>query len=156
MKSELKIPDHFLHDILPMVERPMRYIGGERGSCVKEFEKCDARIALGFPDVYEIASGNLGQEILYHIVNSKENFLAERVYAPWIDMEKKLADHSIPLYTLESKIPVREFDILGFTVSYELGYTSLLTILNSSGLPLHSSDRTLLGWVVAVRITRPR
>jgi radical SAM superfamily enzyme YgiQ (UPF0313 family) len=142
MKSDLIIPSHLLHDILPLVERPTRYIGGERGSCVKEFEKCDARIALGFPDVYEIASGNLGQEILYHIVNSKEIFLAERVYAPWIDMEKKLADHSIPLYTLESKIPVREFDILGFTVSYELGYTSLLTILNSSGLPLHSSERT--------------
>lgn len=141
MKSDLKIPSHLLHDILPQVERPIRYIGGERGSCVKDFEKCDARIALAFPDVYEIASGNLGQEILYHIVNSKENFVAERVYAPWIDMEKKLADHSIPLYTLESKIPVREFDILGFTVSYELGYTSLLTILNSSGLPLHSSDR---------------
>ena len=142
MSDNRSIPEHLLHDILPTVDRPARYIGGERGSIYKDFDSCTARIALAFPDVYEIASGNLGQEILYHILNSNENYLAERVYAPWDDFEKALESRSVPLYTLENKIPVKEYDMIGFTVSYELGYTGLLTILNSSGLALKSSERT--------------
>jgi radical SAM superfamily enzyme YgiQ (UPF0313 family) len=135
------IPDYLLHDILPFVERPSRYIGGERGTVAKDFEKCGARIALAFPDVYEIGTGNLGHEILYHMINSHVRYIAERVYAPWDDLESELLKKSVPLYTLESKIPVREFDILAFTVSYELGYSGILTMLNSSGIPLKSHDR---------------
>ncbi|MCD6216637.1 radical SAM protein [bacterium] len=141
MSENRGIPEHLLHDILPLVDHPVRYIGGERGSVLKDFDNCTARIALAFPDVYEIASGNLGQEILYHILNSHDDYLAERVYAPWTDFEKQLEKHSIPLYTLENKIPVKEFDLIALTVSYELGYTGILTILNSSGLPLKSSER---------------
>jgi len=141
MSFKVEISDYLLHDILPLVERPARYIGGERGSIKKDFAKANARIVLAFPDVYEIASGNLGHEILYHILNEHPDFLAERVYAPWSDMEKSLLDNSIPLFTLENKIPAREFDMIGFTVPYELAYTGVLTILNASGIGFESKGR---------------
>lgn len=142
MKESRKISETELHDILPFVEKPSRYIGGERGSVYKEFDKSTCRIAFAFPDVYEIGSGNLGQEILYHQINAHRKYLAERVFAPWDDFEKKLQECNVPLMTLESQTAVKEFDLLAFTLPYELGYSSVLTILNSSGLPLKASDRT--------------
>ena len=95
MNKSRSIPDHVLHDILPFVARPSRYTGGERGTLHKEFDKCRARIALAFPDVYEIGSGNLGQEILYHIVNARDEYVAERVYAPWDDFETILKQNFV-------------------------------------------------------------
>jgi radical SAM family uncharacterized protein len=130
-----------MREILAAVEKPFRYIGGEAGQCRKKWESTSARICLAFPDVYEMGMSNIGLSILYHVVNSRPGMLAERVFAPWPDMEEELKKRGIPLFSLESKRPLGEFDVLGITLPYELSYTNILTLLSLSKIPFRSGER---------------
>ena len=130
-----------LKDILPRVTKPARYIGGEWNSIAKDWEATDIKIALAYPDVYEIGMSNLGLSILYHLINKEPYALAERVYAPWIDMQQEMERASFPLCSLESKRPLRDFDIIGFSLGYELTYTNVLSMLDLAGIPIRSSER---------------
>jgi len=130
-----------LQDILPRVSRPARYTGGEWNSIVKDWEAADVKMALAYPDLYEIGMSNLGLSILYHLINKEPYALAERVYAPWVDMQTEMRKASIPLFSLESKRPIRDFDIVGFSLGYELTYTNVLSMLDLAGVPLLSSER---------------
>ena len=112
-------------NILNQVSKPARYTGGEWNSIAKEWEKTPIRIALCYPEVYEIGMSNLALPILYEILNYQPDVLAERVYAPWVDMETALQKQNMPLFSLESKHPVKEFDILGFSLGYELTYPNV-------------------------------
>lgn len=129
-------------EILLNIEKPARYIGNEVNSVMKDPEKVDIRFALSFPDVLEIGMSHLGIQILYDLFNRRGDVWCERVYSPWIDLDKVLREQSIPLFTLESQDPVKNFDFLGITIQYEMCYTNILQILDLSQIPLHSADRT--------------
>lgn len=124
------------------IQKPARYIGGEWNSVVKDHDSVDLHVALAFPDVYEVAMSHLGLKIIYSVINKRSDALAERVYAPWVDMEALMKEKQIPLYTLESRCPVRDFDVLGFTLPYEMCYTNVLNMLHLAGIPLRTADRT--------------
>ncbi|MBQ2968041.1 MAG: TIGR03960 family B12-binding radical SAM protein [Clostridia bacterium] len=124
------------------VQKPARYIGGEMGSIVKDFDKASCKVAFCFPDTYEIGMSHLGMKILYHMINEREDSLCERVFAPWIDMEEKMRSHNIPLYSLENKKAVSDFDLVGFTLQYEMCYTNVLNMLDLANIPLLSKERT--------------
>lgn len=130
-----------LDRILPFVQKPARYTGGEYNSIVKPWEEIRYRLALVFPDVYDLGMSNLGLMILYDIVNRQPDMLAERAYTPWVDMHKAMREAGVPLYALESRRPLREFDVLGFTLPYEQLYTNVLTTLDLAGIPLRASER---------------
>lgn len=130
-----------LERILPLVEKPGRYVGGEYNSIVKNWDQIETKIALVFPDIYDIGLSNLGLQILYELINDKQNLLAERAYSPWQDMEGMLRKHDIPLYSLESKNPLLNFDIIGLTLPYESLYTNTLNLLDLSKIPIHSAER---------------
>lgn len=130
-----------LERILPSVTKPGRYVGGEYNQILKDWDSTPIHVALAFPDIYDIGVPNLGIAILYAGLNERPDVLAERAYLPWVDMEKALRDHQIPLYSLESKHALADFDILGVTLPYETLYTNILNLLDLSGIPLHSSDR---------------
>jgi radical SAM family uncharacterized protein/radical SAM-linked protein len=127
--------------ILPFVSKPGRYIGNEYNIIMKDAAKVSVRVALAFPEVYEIAMSYIGFDILYHILNKHKHIWAERVYAPWPDMEKKMRGEEVALYSLESFTPLQEFDIIGFTLQYELTYTNILNMLDLSGIPVWAKDR---------------
>lgn len=127
--------------ILSQVQKPARYIGGEWNSVTKDHSQMAVTVALAFPDVYEVAMSHLGLKILYHIVNEIPDAVAERVYAPWPDMEAQLRRNRLPLHTLETKRPVREYDIFGFTLQYEMCCTNVLNMLDLAGIPLFSAER---------------
>ncbi len=130
-----------LERILPLVEKPGRYVGGEYNVVYKNWETVDTKIALIFPDIYDIGLSNLGLQILYEMMNDQPDILAERAYAPWVDMEAKLRENNIPLYALESKRPLKDFDVLAFTLPYETLYTNALNLINLAQLPLLASER---------------
>jgi len=130
-----------IEDILREVEKPGRYIGGEWNEIRKDPSRIKAKIALIFPDVYEIGMSYLGQKILYAVLNKHPSLVAERVFAPWPDFEQKLRERGLPLFSLENKIPLREFDILGFSLLYELNYSNILTILDLGRIPFYSEER---------------
>lgn len=123
------------------IQKPARYIGGEWNSVVKDHDSVDVKVALAFPDVYEVAMSHLGLKIIYSVLNARNDTLAERVYAPWVDMEALMREKHIPLYTLESKCPVKDFDVLGFTMPFEMCYTNILNMLDLAGIPLVAKDR---------------
>lgn len=127
--------------ILPLVQKPARYTGGELNAVVKNPGEVDLRFAFCFPDTYEIGMSHLGIKILYSLINSRENYWCERVFAPDTDMEQIMRDNDIPLYGLESRDPLYNFDVIGFTLQYELSYTNVLNMLNLSKIPLRSKDR---------------
>lgn len=127
--------------LLLKVQKPSRYIGGEPGSVMKNKDNIDVRFAFCFPDSYDIGMSHLGMKILYSLINSRENYWCERVFAPWIDFEELMRENSIPLYALESLEPVSEFDFIGFTMQYELSYTNLINMLDLAGVPVYSKDR---------------
>ncbi len=131
-----------LDSILAKVTKPARYVGGEVNAVVKPSGTYDTRIALAFPDVYEVGMSNLALAILYDVLNAREDTWAERVFAPWPDAEELFRQHAIPLYSLESRTPIRQFDILGFSLAFELCYTNVLNMLDLAGIPVHSADRT--------------
>ena len=129
-------------DILLNIEKPARYIGGEVNSVMKDKDEVDIRFAMCFPDVYEIGMSHLGIQILYDMFNRREDTWCERVYSPWLDLDKVLRKKNIPLFALESQDPVRDFDFLGITIQFEMCYTNILQILDLSHIPLHAADRT--------------
>lgn len=130
-----------LQRILPLVQKPARYVGGEYGQIVKNKQDVDLRVAFCFPDTYEIGMSNIGMRILYGIMNEMDGVWCERVFAPWGDMEEQMRRNQLPLYALESQDPVRDFDIIAFTVGYEMSYTNMLNMLDLAGLPLYAKDR---------------
>jgi radical SAM family uncharacterized protein len=133
--------DKKLERILPEVQKPARYVGGEYGQTVKDKKAVDTRVALCFPDTYEIGMSNLGLRILYGLANAMDGVWCERVFAPWGDMESEMRKAEIPLYALESGDPVGDFDIVAFSLGYEMAYTNVLNMLDLAGLPLRSDDR---------------
>ena len=138
MNNNLALSD----EILLGISKPERYIGNEVGSVTKDKASVDIRFAMCFPDVYEIGMSHLGIQILYGMFNSYPDVWCERVYSPWTDMDKLLREKNIPLFALESQDRVKDFDFLGMTIQYEMCYTNILQILDLSGIPLLSRDRT--------------
>ncbi|MBI3739578.1 MAG: radical SAM protein, partial [Chloroflexi bacterium] len=130
-----------LDEILLKVQKPGRYVGGELNIVVKDWDQVQTKVALVFPDIYDIGVPNVGLKILYDQINQREDALAERAYAPWIDMEALMHERGIPLYSLESKRPLSGFDLIGFSLPYETLYTNTLNILDLSGIPVRSADR---------------
>ncbi|MDW8072019.1 MAG: TIGR03960 family B12-binding radical SAM protein, partial [Anaerolineae bacterium] len=135
------VDERVLDAILPAVEKPARYVGGEYNSVVKDWEHAEVRVALAFPDIYELGMSNLGLAILYDILNQRPDVLAERVYAPWPDMERALRRAGIPLYSLESRHALADFDLIGISLPYPQLYTNALTLLELGGLPVLSAAR---------------
>jgi len=131
-----------LERILLKVQKPGRYVGGELNVVVKAWDQVKTRLALVFPDIYDIGISNLGLQILYDQVNQRPDALAERAYAPWVDMEDLMRSKDIPLYSLESKHPLAAFDILGFSLPYETLYTNTLNLLDLAGIPLRTAGRS--------------
>lgn len=129
-------------EILMQVEKPARYIGNEVNSVMKDKKQVDVRFAMCFPDVYEIGMSHLGIQIIYDMLNQFEDVWCERVYSPWVDLDAIMRKEHIPLFALESQDPIREFDFLGITIQYEMCYTNILQVLDLSGIPLLSKDRT--------------
>ncbi|MCL2634770.1 MAG: TIGR03960 family B12-binding radical SAM protein [Oscillospiraceae bacterium] len=130
-----------LEKILLSVQRPARYTGGEVNSVVKDVQNISLRFAFAFPDIYDIGMSHLGLKILYSLINSREGYWCERVFMPLPDMAEKMREHNIPLYALESGQAIRDFDIIGFTLQYELSYTTILAMLDLAGIPVLKSDR---------------
>ncbi len=135
IKSALK------DELLLKVEKPARYIGNEFNMVRKDFKRVDIRFCMCFPDVYEIGMSHLGIQILYDMFNKREDTYCERVYSPWVDMDKVLRENDIPLFALESQTPVKDFDFLGITLQYEMCYTNILQILDLSKIPIYQKDR---------------
>ena len=130
--------------LLPLVQKPGRYTGGELNSVMKEKDEVEIRFAFCFPDTYEIGMSHLGIKILYSLINAREDAWCERVFAPWTDMEALMRERHVPLYALESGDPLTEFDFIGFTMQYELSYTNVLNMLDLAGLPVRAEERKAL------------
>ena len=137
-----------LHRILTRVQKPARYVGGEYNEIIKDKADVDVRVAFCFPDTYEIGMSNIGMRILYGVMNDMPRVWCERVFAPWGDMEQAMRENAIPLYALESKDPVRCFDLIAFTLGYEMCYSNVLNMLELAGVPLLASERTDLENIV--------
>lgn len=130
--------------LLSMVQKPGRYTGGELNSVIKNPEDVDIRFAFCFPDTYEIGMSHLGMKILYSLLNKREDTWCERVFAPWVDMEELMRKNNVPLFALESSDEIKDFDVIGFTLQYELCYTNVLNMLDLAGVPVRSADRKSL------------
>jgi len=130
-----------LEPLLPAVKKPIQYVGGELNSTVKDWDACDVRWALMYPDAYEVGLPNQGVMILYEVLNEREGVLAERTYSVWPDMEARLREHGVPQFTVDGHRPVGDFDLFGVSFSTELGYTNLLTALDLAGIPLDAAER---------------
>ena len=128
--------------LLDRVQKPARYMGGEMNAVLKDPDSVAIRYAFAFPDVYEVGMSHLGSRILYDIINKREDALCERVFTPWVDMADLMRQENVPLFSLETRSPVRSFDMLGITLQYEMSYTNILELLDLAGIPLHSEDRT--------------
>jgi radical SAM family uncharacterized protein len=133
--------EHALERVLLTVQKPARYVGGEFNSVVKDWEAVSFRVAMAFPDIYDLGMSNLGLMILYGIVNEQPDMFADRVYCPWTDMEAAMRRQGIPLYGLESKRPLRDFDLLAITLPYEQLYTNVLNMLDLAGMPVRAAER---------------
>lgn len=131
-----------LEQILPHVQKPARYVGGEWGSVHKDAKNVDLRFAMCFPDTYEVGMSHLGSRIIYGLLNAQDGVWCERAFAPWVDMEKEMRAEGIPLYGLESGDALSEFDIIAFTLQYELSFTNILNMLDLAGVPVRASERT--------------
>lgn len=137
-----------LERILPTVQKPARYVGGEYNQIVKNKQDIEVRVAFCFPDTYEIGMSNLGMRILYGVMNQMDKVWCERVFAPWGDMEDAMRKHGLPLWALESHDPLAEFDLIAFTIGYEMSYSNLLNMLRLGKIPLHAKDRNGLRGLV--------
>ena len=127
--------------ILPAVQKPARYTGGEFNEIKKNLDDIRVRVAFCFPDTYEIGMSNVGMRILYGVMNEMDGVWCERVFAPWGDMEEEMRKHNLPLWALESQSPVKDFDMIAFTIGYEMAYSNVLNMMNLAGVPLHAKDR---------------
>jgi len=137
-----------LQRILPGVQKPARYTGGEYNEIRKDPEEVRVRVAFCFPDTYEIGMSNVGMRILYGVMNEMDGVWCERVFAPWGDMEDAMRKHKLPLWALESQEPIRDFDMIAFTIGYEMAYSNVLNMMNLAGIPLHAKDRHDLKGIV--------
>lgn len=135
--SKLALSD----EILLSIDKPARYIGNEINITKKDLDKIDIRFAMCFPDVYEIGMSHLGIQILYDMFNKREDTYCERVYSPWVDLDKIMREQNISLFALESQEPIKDFDFLGFTIQYEMAYTNILQVIDLSGIPIFAKDR---------------
>ena len=133
--------DKRLERILPRVQKPARYVGGEYNAVIKNKSEVDTRIAFCFPDTYEIGMSNLGMRILYGVMNNMPGVWCERVFAPWSDMEEEMRKANMPLFALESGEPITNFDIVAFSVGYEMAFPAILNMLDLAGIPLHAAER---------------
>ena len=136
--------DKRLERILPRVQKPARYVGGEFNAIMKDKSEVDTRVAFCFPDTYEIGMSNLGMRILYGVMNNIEGVWCERCFAPWGDMEQEMRNANIPLYALESFDPIKDFDIIAFSIGYEMAFPAMVDMLDLAGVLLHASERTAL------------
>ena len=134
--------------ILPSVQKPARYTGGEFNEIKKDPADVRVRVAFCFPDTYEIGMSNVGMRILYGVMNEMDGVWCQRVFAPWGDMEKAMREHQLPLWALESQSPVKDFDMVAFTIGYEMAYSNVLNMMNLAGIPLHAEDRKGLKGIV--------
>src|SRR5688500_6869073 len=130
-----------LEPLLPTVQKPIQYVGGELNSTLKDWDACDVRWCLMYPDAYEVGLPNQGVMILYEVLNEVEGVLAERTYSVWPDLEQVMREHGIPQFTVDAHRPLGAFDLFGVSFSTELGYTNLLTALDLAGIPLRAADR---------------
>lgn len=130
-----------LDSLLPQVQKPGRYIGGEWNAVKKEWAGDKVKVLLAFPEVYEVGMSYLGLKILYGILNKRDDCLAERVFSPWPDFEDVLRKNNISIFSLESRKPIKEFDIIGFSLAYELNYTNVLNLIDLGNIPVRSSER---------------
>ena len=137
-----------LQRLLPTVQKPARYTGGERNEIQKDLAGVRVRIAFCFPDTYEIGMSNVGMRILYGVMNQMDGVWCERVFTPWGDMEEAMRQHELPLWALESQDPVKDFDMIAFTIGYEMCYTNIVNMLSLAGIPLHAKDRNGLKNIV--------
>ena len=137
-----------LQRILPTVQKPARYTGGEYNEIKKDLSGVRVRVAFCFPDTYEIGMSNVGMRILYGVMNEMEGIWCERVFAPWSDMEDAMKAHNLPLWALESQNPIRDFDMIAFTIGYEMSYSNILNMLKLAGIPMRSADRSGLKNIV--------
>ena len=137
-----------LQRILPGVQKPARYTGGEYNEIKKNLEDVRVRVAFCFPDTYEIGMSNVGMRILYGVMNNMDGVWCERVFTPWADMQRAMEENDLPLWALESGDPVTDFDMIAFTIGYEMSYSNILRMLQLAGIPLHSKDRTGLKNIV--------
>lgn len=128
-------------EILLKVQKPARYVGGEVNSVIKDKNKVDIRFAFCFPDVYEVGMSHLGLRILYHLLNEREDCYCERVFAPWVDMEQSMRENNIPLFALETKDAINEFDFVAFTLQYEMSYTNIINMLDLAKISFYSWQR---------------
>ena len=140
--------NELLKRVLPLVQKPARYTGGEYNEIKKDLNDVRVRIAFCFPDTYEIGMSNIGMQILYGVMNNMDGVWCERVFAPWSDMEQVMRDRKLPLWALESQDPVSDFDMIAFTIGYEMCYSNILNMLDLAGIPLRSSDRNGLKNIV--------
>jgi radical SAM family uncharacterized protein len=129
--------------LLPRVQMPAQYIGGELNSVVKDHRHVRGKLCLAFPDTYSLGMSHHGLQVLYSLMNADPQWACERAFTPWLDFEAVLREHGLPLYSLETFTPLARFDLIGFSLQYEVGYTNILTMLDLGGIPLHSKDRTL-------------
>src|SRR5580704_13539685 len=132
-----------LEPLLPLVRKPIQYVGGELNSVTKDWDAAEVRWALMYPDAYEVGLPNQGIQILYEVLNERDGVLAERTYSVWQDLEALMREHGVPQFTVDAHRPVRAFDVLGVSFATEMGYTNLLTVLDLAGIPLFSAERTM-------------
>ena len=137
-----------LHRILPSVQKPARYTGGEFNEIQKNLEDVRVRVAFCFPDTYEIGMSNVGMRILYGVMNQMDGVWCERVFAPWGDMDEAMRANNLPLWALESQSPIKDFDMIAFTIGYEMAYSNVLNMMNLAGIPLHAKNRHDLKGIV--------
>ncbi len=150
-RTSLSIDKHYLEaEILPHVFKPARYLGLEQGAFRKSFERAAVRMAVAFPDLYEIGFSNYGLKLLYSLVNRLPNVMCDRVYAPAPDFKAKLAEHNMPLYAVESLVPLKHFDTLAFSLQYELNYTTILGLLDAAQIPFRSVERQTGDWPLLI------
>src|SRR5262249_24517446 len=129
--------------LLPGVQTPAQYMGGELNSVVKDHRQVRGKLCLAFPDLYTLGMSHHGLQVLYTLMNNDPRWACERAFTPWVDFEQLLRERGLPLYSLETFTPLNNFDLIGFSLQYEVCYTNLLTMLDLGGIPLHSADRTL-------------
>src|SRR5215471_9588425 len=127
--------------LLPRVQTPAQYSGGELNSVVKDHRQVRGKLVLAFPDTYQLGMSHHGLQVLYSLMNADPQWACERAFTPWLDWEAELRGHRLPLYSLETFTPLREFDLIGFSLQYEVCYTNLLTMLDLGGVPLYSAER---------------
>src|SRR6476659_5697888 len=135
------LKDHVTSRILPGIHTPAQYLGGERHSIRKDHSQAAGTVCLAFPDTYHLGMSHHGLQVLYSLMNADPQWACERAFTPWLDWEAELRGHRLPLYSLETFTPLREFDLVGFSLQYEVSYTNVLTMLDLGGIPLFSTER---------------